>query len=74
MVQTIQIRLIRHQNNGKKNTLTQLKLLILFGAYIENSDDYDLTMWVSIDSGVFIKITKDNADELIRYLYERFPY
>ena len=44
------------------------------GAYIENIDDFNLTMWVSIDDGVFIKVTEDNADELIRYLYERFPY
>ena len=42
--------------------------------YIENIDDFNLTMWISIDSGVFIKVTPENADELIRYLYERFPY
>ena len=46
----------------------------IIGAYIENIDDYNITMWVSIDSGVFIKVTPDNNDELIRYLYERFPY
>ena len=40
----------------------------------ENIDDYNLSMWISLDDGVFIKVTTDNADELIRYLYERFPY
>ena len=39
-----------------------------------NIDNFKIAMWVSLDSGVFIKVTSDNADELIRYLYERFPY
>ena len=46
----------------------------IIGAYVENIEDYNLTMWISIDSGVFIKVTKDNSNELIRYLFERFPY
>lgn len=51
-----------------------IEIVDIIGAFIENIDDYNLTMWISIDSGVFIKVTSDNADELIRYLYERFPY
>ncbi len=51
-----------------------IEIVDIIGAYIENIEDYDLTMWISIDSGVFIKVTKENADELIRYFYERFPY
>lgn len=51
-----------------------IEIVDIIGAYIENIDDFKITMWISIDSGVFIKVTKDNADELIRYLYERFPY
>ena len=51
-----------------------VEIVDIIGAYIENIDDFNLTMWISIDSGVFIKVTPENADELIRYLYERFPY
>lgn len=51
-----------------------IEIVDIIGAYIENIEDFNLTMWVSLDSGVFIKVTPDNADELIRYLYERFPY
>lgn len=51
-----------------------IEIVDIIGAYIENIDDFNLTMWVSLDNGVFIKVTQDNADELIRYLYERFPY
>ena len=51
-----------------------IEIVDIIGAYIENIEDFNVTMWISIDSGVFIKVTLDNADELIRYLYERFPY
>lgn len=57
-----------------KNYPNPVEIVDIIGAYIENIEDYELTMWISIDSGVFIKVTEDNADELIRYLYERFPY
>ena len=46
----------------------------LIGIYIENFQDYKLTMWVSLDKDVLINITDKNADDVIRYLYERFPY
>ena len=51
-----------------------IEIVDIIGAYVENLDDFNMTMWISIDSGVFIKVTQDNADELIKYLYERFPY
>ena len=31
-------------------------------------------MWVSLDENVLINVSENNADKLIRYLYERFPY
>lgn len=46
----------------------------IIGAYIENQEDYKINMWVSLDKDLFINITKNNADEIIRYLYERYPY
>ena len=58
----------------QKDYPNPIEIVDIIGAYIENIEDYNLTMWISIDSGVFIKVTMENADELIRYLYERFPY
>jgi len=46
----------------------------LIGAYIGNNDKYKINMWVSLDKGVYINITDYNADKIIRYIYERFPY
>ena len=44
------------------------------GTYIENNDKYKINMWISLDKDVYINITEYNADKIIRYIYERFPY
>jgi len=41
-------------------------------AFTDNS--FDLTMWVSLDKDVFIKISPSNSDHIIKYLFERYPY
>ncbi len=46
----------------------------IIGAFIDNKDLYKINMWVSLDRGAFINVTENNADKLIRYLYERYPY
>lgn len=46
----------------------------IIGAFIDNNDKYKINMWISLDEGAFINVTDYNADNIIRYLYERFPY
>ena len=46
----------------------------MIGIFADNFDHYQLSMWISLDKNVFIRVTENNADDLIRYLYERFPY
>ena len=46
----------------------------LIGTYIENKEKYKISMWISIDKNIYINVTPYNADKLIRYIYERFPY
>lgn len=46
----------------------------LIGTFIENKENFKINMWICIDEDVLINVTGNNADEIIRYLYERFPY
>lgn len=46
----------------------------IIGSFIENNENYKINMWVSLDQNVLINVTANNADDIIRYLYERFPY
>ena len=51
-----------------------VELAEIIGAYVDNLDNFNIVMWISFDKGVYINVTTDNADSLIKYLYERYPY
>lgn len=51
-----------------------IQMIDMLNALIENKDDYKITMWISLDEDLFINVTEKNNDEVIRYLYERYPY
>ena len=46
----------------------------LIGAFIDNLDKFNIKMWISLDKDIFISITENNADIIIKYLFERYPY
>lgn len=50
-----------------------IDMVELISCFIDNSDKFKINLWVSIDTGVFINITEDNLDSIIKYIYERFP-
>ena len=37
-------------------------------------EKYKINMWISLDKGFFLNVTEHNADQIIRYLFERYPY
>ncbi len=51
-----------------------IEMADIVGTFIDNKDLYNINMWISLDENAFINITENNADKLIRYLYERYPY
>lgn len=58
----------------QKKYANPLELAEIIGIFIDNIDEYNITMWISLDKNVFISISEDNANNVIRYLYERYPY
>ncbi|MCI8470875.1 MAG: hypothetical protein HFJ35_05320 [Clostridia bacterium] len=58
----------------EKKYANPIELAEIVGTFIDNFEDFDLTMWISLDKNVFVHITEENADDIIKYLYERFPY
>ncbi len=68
-------------NIGLENSLSwqkdfsnPIEISELIAAYIDNQSLFDFKMWISLDENVFIKISHSNANELIKYLFERYPY
>lgn len=58
----------------EKSYSNPVELAEIVGAYIDNLEDFSFHMWITLDKNLFIHITEKNADDFIRYLYERFPY
>ena len=51
-----------------------IEIADIIGAYIDNNNKYKINMWISLDENTFINVTNYNANEIIKYLYERYPY
>jgi len=58
----------------KKEFLNPIEASDIIGVFIDNNEKYDINMWVSLDKDFFINVTDHNADKIIRYLFERYPY
>lgn len=58
----------------QKKYANPIELAEIVGVFIDNFDEFNIKMWISLDKDVFININEKNGDSIIRYLYERFPY
>ena len=58
----------------QQNFENPVEMANMIGVFIDNSDNYKINMWLCLDENVLINVTKNNANDLIRYLYERYPY
>ena len=37
-------------------------------------DKYEIGIWITIDSNIYINITENNLDKVIKYFFERCPW
>ena len=58
----------------KKEYSNPIEIADLVGVFIDNFDKYNIKMWISLDKDVFVNITDNNANNIIKYLFERYPY
>lgn len=65
---------IDNEFKWEKKYENSIEIADIIGAFIDNNDKYKINMWISLDEGTFINVTDHNADSIIKYLYERYPY
>lgn len=65
---------IENEFKWEKIFINPVEISDIIGAFIENNDKFKINMWVSFDKNIFINITENNADKIIRYIFERYPY
>ena len=51
-----------------------IEIADIIGVFIDNKEKFEINMWISLDEGTFINVTENNVNQIIKYLYERFPY
>ena len=50
-----------------------IDMIELVSCFIDNKENFKINIWISIDNGIFINVTEQNLDNIIKYIYERFP-
>ena len=60
-----------HWNKEFRNPI---EIVDFIGVFIDNIDDYKITMWISLDKDVLINVNNTNANNIIKYFFERYPY
>ena len=65
---------IHEDVNWEKKYANPIELAEIVGVFLDNMEDYQIHMWICIDKDVYINISEKNGNEIIKYLYERFPY
>ena len=65
---------IENKLNWEKKFANPIELADIIGTFIDNIENYFITMWISLDSDIFIRISDTNANNVIKYLFERYPY
>lgn len=58
----------------EKKYKNPIEMAELIGTFADNIDEFDIKMWVSLDKDIFINISDKNANNIIKYLFERYPY
>lgn len=58
----------------EKSFENPIEMADIIGVFIDNIEDFKINMWVCFDEDILINVTKNNVDDIIRYMYERFPY
>ena len=58
----------------KKEFPNPVEISEFIAAFADNNHYFDLSMWISLDEDVFIKISPSNSNTIIKYLFERYPY
>jgi hypothetical protein len=48
-------------------------MIELISTLIDNNENFNIGLWISIDSDIYINITDLNLNKVIKYLLERYP-
>ena len=60
--------------NYKLSFENPVEMSDILSAIIDNNDKYNISAWVNLDNDLYFKVTRHNLNDIIKYLFERYPY
>ena len=57
----------------EKSFENPVDMIELISTLIDNNNKFNIGTWISIDKDIFINVTENNLDKIIKYLLERYP-
>lgn len=58
----------------KKEFENPIDMIDIISCFADNNNKFSMNLWISLDKDVYICIGDHNINNIIKYLYERFPY
>lgn len=58
----------------KKEFDNPVDMIDIISCFIDNNNKFKINIWISLDKDVYICVTDNNINRLIKYIYERYPY
>ena len=58
----------------EKHFSNPIEISEFIGTFIDSFSNFEISMWISLDEDVYIKISNSNSNDIIKYLFERYPY
>ncbi len=50
-----------------------IDMIEIISTFIDNNDKFQMNIWISLDENIYICVTDQNINQLIKYIYERYP-
>ena len=50
-----------------------IDMIELITTIIDNNNKFNIAIWINIDKNIYINVTENNLEKIIRYLLERYP-
>ena len=58
----------------QKHFSNPIEISEFIGTFIDSFSNFEISMWISLDENVYIKISNSDSNDIIKYLFERYPY
>ena len=65
---------LENKQHFKREFQNPIDMIDFMSCFIDNNNKFKISMWISIDKDIYIKINEYNLNAIIKYIYERYPW